>query len=290
MGNTEKKSNFELFNGDYSAYVQHKMQQRIDAGEIAIPNSNALGSYWEQIKTDPIAQPVINLEKNQIWAMLKYRAYVLFKIRYKNVAPMDLPRFQVNDCNRSVIANLTCFAMGQESAEVNLQKGFIIRGLPGGGKTFLVKLFADANGERHNGSQIKSINDLRAIGWGDGLHFGMYTIPNIYSCVTIHHEYRRDGEKALDTYLAKKPMLFDDLGNEESSASRYGNRINVMESIICQRYDMFVNFGIKTYFTTNITDSNELENMYGVRVRERLREMCNAWNYESNEKTHISFR
>jgi hypothetical protein len=63
-----------------------------------------------------------------------------------------------------------------------------------------------------------------------------------------------------------------------------------MESIICQRYDMFVNFGIKTYFTTNITDSNELENMYGVRVRERLREMCNAWNYESNEKTHISFR
>ena len=285
-----EQSNFERFNGDWNAYQEYKRQLKIEAGEIALPNSQAIGNYWGQVITDPIKQPVLALEKNQVWHMLKYRAYILFKIKNKDIPISDLPRFTVNDANRSVIANLTNYALRANSPDVDLKKGFMLRGLPGGGKTFLVKLFADANGERHNGQSVHGLNDLRGIGWGDGIHFGMYTIPNIHSCVTIHHQFRRDGEKALDPFLAHKPMLFDDLGNEESSASRYGNRINVMESIICQRYDLFVNFGIKTYFTSNITDPKEIEEMYGIRVRDRLREMCNVWTYESNEKNHISFR
>lgn len=278
-----EKPNFEKYGGDYGAFKRDKYQH----SELNVQN---LSAYWKSVLQDPVQRPVVNLERNDLWAVMQRRSHILFRIKSKNIPESELPKFQVNEQNKPMISSLANYALSVNDDQIDLAKGFMLRGMPGSGKTFLAKIFADANGGRHNGSMIKDLTTLRNEGWGDGVHFGLYGINNFHSCVTIHHAYRRDGEKSLDQYLQKKPLLFDDLGNEESTAMSYGNRINVMENIINARYDLFVNFGIRTFFTTNITSGEEITRIYGLRIRERLREMCNVWTVESNESNHISFR
>jgi len=47
-----------------------------------------------------------------------------------------------------------------------------------------------------------------------------------------------------------------------------------MAEIILSRYDLFIRHKMLTHFTTNLS-ADEIEKLYGARVRSRLREMCN---------------
>lgn len=72
-----------------------------------------------------------------------------------------------------------------------------------------------------------------------------------------------------------KPLsrCFDDFG-AEGDAYHYGNKVNVMEEILQDRYEAFGRYGMRTYITTNLNEE-EIEGAYGTRVISRLREMCN---------------
>jgi len=56
-----------------------------------------------------------------------------------------------------------------------------------------------------------------------------------------------------------------------------------MAEILLSRYDMFIQKGILTHITTNLS-APELESMYGSRVRSRMREMFNLVAFERNAK------
>ena len=75
-----------------------------------------------------------------------------------------------------------------------------------------------------------------------------------------------------------KTFCFDDLGLE-NVMNYYGNHCSVMAEILLSRYDLFHSFGMITHLTTNLT-SNEIETMYGTRVRSRCREMFNLVSFE----------
>jgi DNA replication protein DnaC len=58
-----------------------------------------------------------------------------------------------------------------------------------------------------------------------------------------------------------------------------------MAEILLSRYDLFVNRKMLTHITTNLS-SSEIEELYGERVRSRMREMFNliAFNESAKDK------
>jgi DNA replication protein DnaC len=76
-------------------------------------------------------------------------------------------------------------------------------------------------------------------------------------------------------------LLIDDIGIS-IDVRRYGNTINILSEIIMERYELFIETGIKTHFTSNIypdlinntTNKPTLKTIYGTRVLDRMKEMC----------------
>ena len=113
-----------------------------------------------------------------------------------------------------------------------------------------------------------------------GLHFQRFQIK---STRDIAFEFNKDGYDTINTYgRAKRIICFDDLGVEQN-IKFYGNECNTMAEILLHRYELLVQQKIITHATTNLS-ATELEELYGNRVRSRLREMFNLISFPSNAK------
>ena len=138
-----------------------------------------------------------------------------------------------------------------------LHKGLLLMGGVGTGKTTLLKLFC------RNPRQCFDVISAR----------------------TAADMYERDGDKAIEIFSDTRnefgqdirffyhtviTQCFDDLGTEKIPIMHYGNKTNVMENILLNRYDK----GVITHVTTNLLPE-DLEDKYGTRVRSRVKEMFN---------------
>lgn len=139
----------------------------------------------------------------------------------------------------------------------SLKKGIFLMGGVGTGKTTLMKLFSRNQKQCFQLASARYAADL----------------------------YEQDGEKAIEHfsnpiretgldsrffYQTELALCFDDLGTEKTPVVRYGNKTNVMADILLNRYDA----KLTTHLTTNLMPE-ELEPMYGSRVKSRMREMFN---------------
>ena len=145
--------------------------------------------------------------------------------------------------------------------DFDLQKGILLSGPIGCGKTTLFKLMQKFIGNKNK--------------------FGMVSTRQIVS------EFMQSGYQILENYSkgnfthdARKAKVycFDDLGIETSS-KYYGNDCNVMAEILLTRYDLFKEKGLITHLTTNLSAA-EIESIYGNRLRSRMREMFNLFGYD----------
>ncbi len=139
---------------------------------------------------------------------------------------------------------------------LSLSKGLLLTGNIGTGKTSLMKLLSVFPG----------------------------TKPFLFaSSRSIVHAFRQEGYEILEQYTRfSQNICFDDLGLEENH-KYYGNETNVMAEILLDRYEKFKNLGILTMATTNL-NATELEEIYGNRVRSRLREMFNQISLVGSDK------
>jgi hypothetical protein len=69
-------------------------------------------------------------------------------------------------------------------------------------------------------------------------------------------------------------FCFDDLGTETIPSKRFGEQKNVLNEIILNRYARKLDFN-KTHITTNLNGDQIIE-LYGDRLNDRLQEMCNV--------------
>jgi DNA replication protein DnaC len=92
------------------------------------------------------------------------------------------------------------------------------------------------------------------------------------------------GYKTIEDYGNSQFFCFDDLG-VEPIGRHYGKDCNVMGEILLSRYEIFLKHNIKTHATTNL-NAEELEDLYGNRVRSRMRQLFNliAFNKHTNDK------
>jgi DNA replication protein DnaC len=168
-----------------------------------------------------------------------------------------------------IILQLICYFINdKENAkehQLDLQKGLLITGPVGCGKTTLLEL-------------------MKLIAVPEKKFF-------FFTCREIGFEFIQDGYQVIHLYSKGVPnqrtrsnMAFDDLGTEQT-LKYFGNETNVMAEILLSRYDLYIQNGLTTHITTNLS-ATELEDAYGNRVRSRLKKMCNliAFDKETGDK------
>lgn len=173
-----------------------------------------------------------------------------------------------DDTHAAKIKNLCCYFANDERTKLDLNKGIFLIGNIGNGKTSLMRFF--------------STNQL----------YGF----RVERVIDITSDYKILGEAGVKTYannlkvsqnlygLENYGYCFDDLGTEEVPAKHYGESKNVFAEIILSRYDNPLTPYNSTHATTN-KDLTEIENIYGSRVYDRMKEMFNVIFFD-----HESFR
>jgi energy-coupling factor transporter ATP-binding protein EcfA2 len=149
--------------------------------------------------------------------------------------------------------------------DIDLQKGILLTGPVGCGKTSLMKLL------RHVVPHKKSYK--------------------IIPCRNAVFSFNHLGYKTIEDYGNNNFYCFDDLG-VETTGRHFGKDCNVMGEILLSRYDLFsktmslrAQSRSLTHCTTNL-NAQELEERYGNRVRSRMRQLFNliAFDKESKDK------
>jgi len=179
------------------------------------------------------------------------------------------PSFKVLAEDYEVIYKLLAYLLKDEAGankyNLSFRKGILLSGPVGCGKTSLMNIlkFVQKPEERF---LIKPCRDISFEFIQDG-----YAVIQKYSKQSFKNDQPRT-------------WCFDDLGTE-NNLKYYGNDCNVMAEILLSRYDLFVSRQMQTHLTTNLS-SSEIEELYGTRVRSRLREMFNliAFNESAKDK------
>lgn len=176
-------------------------------------------------------------------------------------------KYVVDNDNRKVLQELCSYFSQDDSFDGDLNKGIILHGNVGCGKTLIMS----------------------------ALYINQVASYRVIRCDSVAQEYRNTGSlelfnRPLNDYMSTAycyfgqtvtGWCFDDLGTEEI-ANNFGNKLNVMEKII-ECWNENRSWWNKIHITTNLTVS-QIEEIYGDRVRSRMREMFNVIEFPTYAK------
>lgn len=211
------------------------------------------------------------LDTKMPWETDKFREFIKWKALQQN--------FEIDGSNELLFEALICyfnFDKKFESFQINsvgqspdIHKGLFIFGSVGVGKTKIMGLFQQNKRLCYQTiSCRKLVNEYVKIGYEvlEPLSNIMYPIVSNF-----------------DNFFQKEQgICLDDLGTESSDAVNFGNRKNVMEQLILDRYDNEVPFW-HTHITSNLNPSM-IRDRYGERVVSRMREMFNIIEIKGNDR------
>jgi len=203
----------------------------------------------------------------------EYRQKIKQQSVYKTYSADNLFNFysmqyNVDKDNEEVVKSICKYFSGDESFDGDLDKGLILMGGVGVGKTSLMKFFI-----RNQRFSYK-----------------------IESCRDVETNYAQLGDNYTDRCSFNIPVAinsdpfghqvigfcFDDLGTE-ANGKHYGKEKNVMAEILLNRYDNNLPY-LSTHVTTNLT-VDEIKTQYGSRVGDRMRQMFNQIQFPIKAKS-----
>lgn len=190
-------------------------------------------------------RPFCNIEKPQFLELIKIEAEKIFLSRNQTF------EFAIDNDNRPVIAQLYAYTVG-DSSLINPNKGIILAGAIGCGKTILLKAYCSV------------------------IEILMNKIVTQIHSMKLASEIRANG---INGEFIKIPLFIDDIGKEEDTVKSYGTDIRPLTELIALRYDE----GSWTFGTTNY-EMATLRDKYTPHTADRMVEMFNYIKMEGKSR------
>jgi len=239
--------------GDRLTEVEFKMSEidwnlEIDKDAI-LKTSNANKNYEVWLKIKKAEEKEAEFKKRQELE-LKHTAKFFYNIMAWTSENVYRKTLVVNETNKHLITAICFFLSKDERFEKELgysfNKGLLIRGVSGLGKTFLFQCVKD--------------NQLNPI--------------KIYSMIEIAEKVQEAGYMELP--ITSGITYLDDVGTEQPTVKHYGTEINFFKDFIEKYY--LHNLQSNTFNRLIVSTNNnaaELQEKYGFRVRSRMKDMFN---------------
>jgi hypothetical protein len=202
----------------------------------------------------------------------------LLKNTFLSNAKAIEPRFRRDENCEAVIDLIVQYMRGDElflkmDEAYTHNKGLLIMGQVGSGKTLIMKTFMRLQYKFESYSRYPGSRSI------------YYSIDSY----AVAHAYQKKGYEIFseqfvtDTLerinLKQDNLLIDDIGSEPV-ISHYGNVTNVIGELLTMRYD---NKRVSTYSTSNL-DAKTLKQHYGERTFSRMKEMFNFINLKGSDR------
>lgn len=250
-------SNFEF--DPESVELTEEEKQKIIDGALQLALTKKIGdaktkAYWDKIKAD---------EKESIVTAGWYKKKLENRaIEIYGVDDEGKCKFKIDEFNSDIFNNLYRYFYADKQSKYDLDKGILLLGNTGTGKSNLMDLF------RFNPKCSYVIKSARMLAddYSDKDKGGAQYLKKYSGLIKNTAVELSFGQKEIG-------LCIDDAGTEVDSM-HMGNRINVIENLILNRYDNKSFLKSKTHITTNY-GIKEMEERYGYRVRSRLSEMFN---------------
>ena len=223
---------------------KRRQQSNQPTSPITEQQKNAQKEYWANLYKEKPEPQQANLEVAANWFNHQWH-------KNKKQKSAFSPHYLYEVLLHYAAAEPTtaAFTTAIEGRFMNLDKGVAIIGDLGVGKSTL----------------LKSLRQMPKD--------GMFFIHNGYSAYIDASDfamtYQLKGIEAVNDIRKKDVLFIDDVGNEPLTLFM-GNRYPVIGEILKYRYEN----NLVTHFTANKLPS-ELAEMYGGRVEDRIKEMCN---------------
>lgn len=172
---------------------------------------------------------------------------------YCEMASSIVPNWK--DKDKELTDQIVYYCIGSDKFNGDLDKGIILMGSTGTGKTVILKTLS------------------MLLGYMVRFRFLIYTgweMERIYTIADQKHQDKFSLEKAMRS----KMFGIDDLGEEHTTVKVYGTDFNVGIEAVTTRHLEFINKGHLTFITTNL-NAEMIKDKYGARIESRIYEMCN---------------
>lgn len=216
----------------------------------------------------------IRIKEEEYWKTVKEPVYPKYDVEMlKSFALSKKKDFVKDEISEPLLNMLACYFSGDkffEQGDLTFKKGLALFGGVGVGKTTLMEMFIENHIQSYTVIPCKKISNRYQ---EDGAEY----LEKYYSPTKIAEGGNRFGHKELG-------FCFDDLGTETIPAKYFGNDKNVMAELLLERYtNRNIPFN-QTHLTTNLTVA-EIEQRYGTRFRDRMREMFNMIEFPVEAKS-----
>lgn len=183
------------------------------------------------------------------------------------------------DADNSAIYELLCYYFSNDKMFLSiaenmgipnpsLEKGILLAGNFGVGKTWLMKLFMKNQRQVFIMRNAKQIADDFEANGEDGIADYVNKPKNPINDTSVF----------LQPYSG---LCIDDIGTEDIK-THFGNKKNVIGDLIEKRYSKS-NIGVYLHSTTNL-DAEQIKSFYGGRVASRMREIFNIIEMNGNDR------
>lgn len=193
--------------------------------------------------------------------------------QYKNevikIAQDIEPNFKLTKKNKLVLRLLFAYYMGSNSfpelmKEItgvtgSLNKGNMIVGIPGAGKTLFFNIF------KRFTKQIIGVNSYQSKPAIDIINEVTVSGANSFDIFNLNNT---NGTPSPITYY------IDDIASKNENVKHFGTNYNVIEYLFYLRYNLFSRYGTLTHTSTNIYPS-QMKHIYDLRIIDRFKEMFN---------------
>lgn len=172
-------------------------------------------------------------------------------------------RFVIDSYNKKVLDFFYAYMVQDletlQKLKGNVEKGILIQGTNGSGKSFLFETLD------------KIYIEHKVQHWR--IHFN--------EAIILPEKYRRyisnpqiaSNDLDFYEYYSKGAILIDDLG-AEIKLKHFGNEVEIVDQLIQLRYNIFKKKNLKTFVTTNLS-LEDIKRRYGLRSYDRIFEMFN---------------